>query len=305
MFQLEFAAHLTPGYVDPDTQQRESEQLLRGLHRTNVWLHGVTGLLVFWLLFLLTRHYWLSLLAALMFIVHPLSVECYAWLNGRMLMSSALFTIASLIAFYYWQKDESDRRAWKLVLFFLFALLAQMSKVQVGLPFLLLIFPLWRRYKPDRTWWLVWGAALILAGGFALLNIFTTSASRMFEGAEEQLFGPNLARAFIALKWYFLHTLWPAGLAPWYAPPKVVSWGDREVLIGIALCVALAAAAIIVWRKTRVPMLGLGWFLATIFATLPLPFLGPSRNLLVADRYAYFTAHRCLLDTGLSYYLPD
>ncbi|MCG3137747.1 MAG: Lipopolysaccharide assembly protein B [Phycisphaerae bacterium] len=282
-FQLEFAIH--------------GGQLF-WLHFTNVVIHLINTLLVWWLLrrWLLPRESasvypsWSALVGALFFAVHPLAVEGYAWLNGRMMMMSALFSILTVILFDIGTErlktSNNTQRSLRYFVMALFtALLAMLSKVQIGLPLLLLIIPMWRRFRPTWRWWSWWSRHLLIAFAFALLNIYTTRESRMFEGAEQQLLGSNIARSIMALAWYVQHYVWPSGLSPYYPPPKLVLWSDTAVWWSAAICCVVVVAALWTWKRNRVGLLGLWWFGATIVATLPL--LGPSRNLMVADRYVY------------------
>ncbi|MCH8054500.1 MAG: tetratricopeptide repeat protein, partial [Planctomycetes bacterium] len=164
--------------------------------------------------------------------------------------------------------------------------LAMMSKVRPGLPLLFGLLALWRRLRPDLKWWLVVGPVAVLAFCFILVNVGMTRDSRMFEGADRQLQGPNLARVAMSLGWYFTHYVWPAGLAPYYPTPSLVAWGDRAVLISLAIVIAVGAATLISWRWSRVGVVGMMWFLVTVGATLPFV---PARNLLAADRYVYLS----------------
>ncbi|MCH8963372.1 MAG: tetratricopeptide repeat protein [Planctomycetes bacterium] len=164
--------------------------------------------------------------------------------------------------------------------------LAMMSKVRPGLPLLFGLLALWRRSRPDRKWWLVVGTVAVVAFCFILVNVGMTRDSRMFEGADRQLQGPNLARVAMSLDWYFKHYVWPAGLAPYYPTPPHVAWGDATVLASLAIVIAVGAATLISWRWSRIGLVGMMWFLITVGATLPFV---PARNLLAADRYVYLS----------------
>ncbi len=291
-FQIEFA--LFAGGLDA---------LAAAMHRTNLAIHILNGLLV-WVLFRrLAGGRFVPLMTALLFVVHPLAVECFAWLNGRMIMLSATFSLASLILFDRWWEKRSlaegrPRQAHAstksfrvgsvllIVGVLVCVVLAMMSKVRPGLPLLFGLLALWRCSRPDRKWWLVVGPVAVLALCFILVNVGMTRDSRMFEGADRQLQGPNLARVAMSLSWYFTHYVWPAGLAPYYPTPAEVAWGDRAVLISLAMVITAGAATLISWRWSRVGVVGVMWFLVTVGATLPFV---PARNLLAADRYVYLS----------------
>jgi hypothetical protein len=52
-------------------------------HGTNVVLHGISAILVLWIVFQLSNSLSFSLLVALLFAVHPLRVESVAWVTER------------------------------------------------------------------------------------------------------------------------------------------------------------------------------------------------------------------------------
>ena len=286
-FQIEFALH--GGDVGT-------------MHLANLFIHVLNGVLVWGLFCRVVGGRFVPLVVGLLFVVHPLAVECFAWLNGRMIMLSTTFSLAALIVFDHWSQKRSRRiasprgaksaiaprvRSVALIgAILLLVALAMMSKVRVGLPFLVLLLPLWRRYRPDAAWWAVWAGIAVVAIVFTVINVDITRESRMFEGAERQLAGPNLARVVLALGWYFAHYIWPVGLAPYYAPPQLVIWLDNGVLLAVALIGIVGILTVISCRRSRVGILGVAWFLVMVAATLPVI---PARNLLVADRYVYLS----------------
>jgi Flp pilus assembly protein TadD len=248
-------------------------------HLTNLLLHAGCAVLVLALVRRVSGSAVVAVLAGLLFAVHPLHVECVAWISGRMMLLSTLFLLAAIVLM-----DDWARRAgtWRIVLAFVFALLAMMSKVRVELPVLLVIPWLYRRPWPPRRWWGAWAAVAVITLAFAALN---ASASRgMLERGEEYLQGPRIVRTILALGWYFGRIVVPIGLAPFHPAPQVVSWSQPGLLaaagIVLAVIVVVGASA----RRSRAGWCGLLWFLAAIAVTLPLV---PARNLLVAERYTY------------------
>ncbi len=262
------------------------------LHLGNVLLHIGTGLLIWRFLVRLVGGHLSPLLAALLFLLHPLNAECLAWLNGRMIMMNTAFTILTVMAFDRWSEPLWSPPAGRhrpagwlgAGVTLLAGVAAMISKAWITLPLLLLLLPLWRRYRPNRRWWALWGVLLAVTAGFVYLNVGATDASGLFEGAEKQLHGPVPARMLLALGWYVTHYFWPAGLSPYYAPPKEIAWTDGGVLLGLAVLGAMVPIAVASWRRTRVTALGLGWFLVAIAPGL---LTVMARNLMVADRYTY------------------
>ena len=242
---------------------------------------------------------------ALLFAVHPLQTEVVAWTNGRMMLMSTLFALASLLTFALWLERRSPGLA---LLTVLFVLLSGISKARVGLPVLLLIV-IWARrgwhaqaegagmsawcadkhggaalgHATRRFLWL-WLASTVVTGIFVSVNVWSTSEVDLFAHGAEYLRGPRSVRVLLALGCYFQHLVWPAGLASYYPAAPVVKWSDPQTLR--AALIVLPGMAALAWAclRSRVARLGALWFFATIASTLP---FFPARNILAADRYMY------------------
>ena len=251
-------------------------------HLTNVLIHALNALLVWRLIRGVTGRAAPALATGVLFAVHPLNVECVAWLSGRMMMLSATFTLASLIA-----ADRAFHRptVGHLLVTVLLTGLAMMSKVSVGLPVLMLLIPFVRRRRPVGRWWVMFASAVMLTVFLALLN-FELSRGQ-FDTAGEALEGSRLVRTVIALGWYAGRYFVPIGLAPWH-PTEIVITAAHPCFLPAAVVVAgLLAGSVLLLRYSRAGAAGVIWFFATIAVTLPLV---PSRNLMVAERYAYLPA---------------
>lgn len=71
----------------------------RAFHSTNLALHLLNCLLAFILLYLFSRSAGLSLIAVLLFSIHPVNAEAVASLSGRPALLSGLFYLLSLICY--------------------------------------------------------------------------------------------------------------------------------------------------------------------------------------------------------------
>ncbi|PIR48178.1 hypothetical protein COU80_05560 [Candidatus Peregrinibacteria bacterium CG10_big_fil_rev_8_21_14_0_10_55_24] len=103
-------------------------------HLTNVCLHALNALLVYWLLFLLSRgRKDLAFLTALLFALHPVNAEAVSWVSARKDLLSGFFALASSIAYL----RSRARFSWISASLFLCALLSKVSVALLPLVFLL------------------------------------------------------------------------------------------------------------------------------------------------------------------------
>ncbi len=113
-----------------------------GLHHdSNLLLHVLNALLLFWILWRATARAGRSSMVAALFALHPMNVESVAWIAERKNLLSMFFLLLTLGAYrWYALKPRAGRY---LVVAMLFAL-GLMSKPQVvTLPFILLLWDYW------------------------------------------------------------------------------------------------------------------------------------------------------------------
>ena len=99
-----------------------------GYHLTNLILHILSALLLFWLFNRMTGAIWKSAFVAALFALHPLHVESVAWIAERKDVLSAFFWMLTLCLYVYYTEKPVIKR-YLLVLFSFFC--ALMSKPMV------------------------------------------------------------------------------------------------------------------------------------------------------------------------------
>jgi hypothetical protein len=112
-----------------------------GYHVTNIVLHIVNALLLWLLLKRLAVPG--AYVAALVFAVHPVTVESVAWISERKNLLSLLFALLATLAFLRW--DETREWRWYLWAVGAFALALLSKTIVVMLPVVLLLVVWWRR----------------------------------------------------------------------------------------------------------------------------------------------------------------
>jgi tetratricopeptide (TPR) repeat protein len=112
-----------------------------GYHLTNLILHIMSALLLFWLFNRMTGAIWRSAFIAAFFALHPLHVESVAWITERKDVLSAFFWMLTLCLYAYYTEKPVIKR-YLLVLFpFVCALMSK--PMVVTLPVIMILLDYW------------------------------------------------------------------------------------------------------------------------------------------------------------------
>ena len=94
-----------------------------GYHVTNLILHILSTLLLFWLFNRMTGAVWQSAFVAAIFALHPLHVESVAWISQRKDVLSAFFWMLTLCLYVYYTEKPAIKRYLLVVFCFVCALM--------------------------------------------------------------------------------------------------------------------------------------------------------------------------------------
>ena len=244
-----------------------------GFHFTNVFLHAVNVVLLFWVLSRCTGARWPSFFVAAFFAFHPLRVESVAWISERKDVLSGLFFFLAWLAYLRTVERPGAARFGAVFALMLLGLLSK--AILIVLPFLFLLldhWPLRRAGDPgDRAAWPAWRRLLaekiplfFLSAVFIAINLHTHVAAT---GARESV-SPWLRLGLIAPNYYaYLGKIfWPARLSIVYPPHDVVS-----AATALAAGVGLLAITFFCWRRRAAApwnLVGWLWFLGVLFPTI-------------------------------------
>ena len=120
-----------------------------GYHLTNVILHIMSVLLLFWLFNRMTGAIWRSAFIAALFAFHPLHVESVAWIAERKDVLSAFFWMLSLCLYVYYTEKPAIGRYLPVLLCFACGLMSKSMLVTLPIAMILLDYwPLGRLQLP-------------------------------------------------------------------------------------------------------------------------------------------------------------
>jgi tetratricopeptide (TPR) repeat protein len=244
-----------------------------GYHLMNIFQHAVAA----WLVAAIMRR--LSLpaawLAAFVFALHPVCVETVAWISEQKNTLSAVFYLASLLAYLHFDRDR--RMRWYFGALGLFIMALMSKTITAPLPGSLLVILWWQRgrlgWKRDVLPLLPWFAL------GAAVGLFSGWVERTYYGSQSADFALTLPeRGMLACRelWFYAFKLvWPAPLMfnyPHWQVSAAVLWQwlfPLGVLVVVAALCLLARwkrgplAAFLIFAGNLFPMLGLfyiEWF---------------------------------------------
>ncbi len=258
-------------------------------HFTNVLLHTVAAILLFFALRQMTGALWRSAFVAAVFAIHPLRVESVAWIAERKDVLSGVFFMLTLLAYVHYARAPSIWRYLFVAVVFAFGLMSK--PMLVTLPFVLLVLDYWplRRMKDSssdirrRLLTLVLEKIPLIALS-AVSSVVTFLAQRGAVGWTEQL--PVLARinnAVVSYVAYIWQMLWPVKLAVFYPHPenRLPLW---ESVLSLLLLIGITAAAIALRKQRPYFITGWLWYLGMLVPVIGLVQVGWQGR---ADRYTY------------------
>jgi len=251
---------------------------------TSLALHALNTLLVALFLHRLLGTFWPAMLVALLFGVHPITVESIAWLAQRKTLLASLFGLLSLHG--YLSFVRSGKRRWYGASAAAFAAGLASKPTVIALPVLMLLLDIW---PLRRAGWPAVREKLVLfalAIGFAVITLVSQARS----GAPVE---PPTARTASAallavchnVVFYPLKLLWPAGLCPYYDFPEPMDLSQPALRAGLIGTLALLGLLVVSWRRTRALVTGWAFFFVAVLPTLGLVGF---TVVIAADRFAYF-----------------
>src|SRR6202790_4377421 len=286
-----------------------------GHHFTNLVLHTIAVVLLFLVIRDMTGgpsrtgSVWRSAFVAALFAIHPLHVESVAWISERKDVLSGVFFMLTLGAYVRYARQPSAARY--ITMSILFACGLMSKPMLVTFPFVLFLLDYWplgrgpafaklpspNRFGESRAtarqadvgsqWSVVRGLVLekvplfVLSGASCLATLLV---QRQAAGSIDQLpFAWRVNNAIVTSIAYIWQMLWPVKLAVFYPHPdnRLVFW---QVILTLALLIAITAAVIASRQKRPYLITGWFWYLGMLVPVIGLVQVGEQAR---ADRYTY------------------
>ncbi len=266
-----------------------------GHHFSNLLLHIINTLLLFWILRYATGHLWRSYIVAALFALHPLHVESVAWVAERKDVLSTFFWMLATLMYVWYAKYPGMKRYLPVLLFFVLGLMTKPMLVTLPFVFLLLDFwPLERLQSAlpagvGKT--LQWQPAyclirekiplLVVTVAFSIMTFIIQKGGR-HPGSFGHPLNERLTTSVVSYVNYLIKTLWPFHLSVFYPYPA----GYDIWQVAVACIFLVLISFWILQAAPRYPFLAVGWFwyIGTILPVIGIVQVGAHA---MADRYTY------------------
>jgi len=256
-----------------------------GYHMTNLILHILSTLLLFWLFNRMTGALWKSAFVAALFALHPLHVESVAWISERKDVLSAFFWMLTLCLYVYYTEKPVIRR-YLLVLFsFICALMSK--PMVVTLPVVMILLDYWPlgRFELKKGNLILWQLKektpfFILSTVFSIITLYAQykPSGKYFQYS----LNSRLASALVSFVTYLEKTFWPHDMAVFY--PFSAQIPLLPVIVASLLILVITTFVIVMVRRLPYLFIGWIWYVITIAPVIGIIKVG---DFAMADRYHY------------------
>lgn len=249
---------------------------VRGYHLTNIILHILVALALYWFCLSLFKDNLLSFLAAVFFVVHPTHTEVVAYISGRADSLAALFLLLSFIFYLRYLNSSKFFLAAAVIVSYILALFSRESALIFPVA-LLLYHWLFKKRLRLRLFLILSG----LSGFYIVLRLFLLNNLL----PQKIIYIPLAQRAFgflASLPQYLRLLVFPFWLHMEYGQLPSGSVGLKS-LLGIAFLTWFLIYVLRKPKKEGLVLFSLSWFLLLL---LPQSNLYPV-NAYMAEHWLY------------------
>ncbi|MCA9401351.1 MAG: hypothetical protein KC713_06965 [Candidatus Omnitrophica bacterium] len=259
-------------------------------HLHNILLHLANVFLVYYFVSLLLKNKTVSVLAAVLFAIHPMRVESVVWVSERKDVLFAFFYLWGLIV--YQKRDNRIPKPFfnSTGVFILFLCSLFSKPAAVSFPFILFLLDYWNNKK--QTVYATLEKALFLCVSFAFgcVALFADKFSPLEQSVylSQRTHWSLLDRILLSCHAVILSLtkmLFPFKLSAYYPYPDKLD-GHWPMIVYVHT-ILLLISAILVWKfykKNKTILFTIGFFLSTIIFNLPIFGAG---HTIIADRFGY------------------
>ncbi|MFH1868375.1 MAG: tetratricopeptide repeat protein [Candidatus Omnitrophota bacterium] len=248
----------------------------RGYHITNILLHILAALSIYWLINILYDNRFLSFLTSALFVTHPIHTEAVSYISGR---ADPLAVIFLILAFILYVKYIDLRKSFYFVLMLLSYILALFSRESSFIfPVLLVLY----HYSFKKKFNIAGIASVSVVTFIYLLIRATALRETMPHLMSETTMLQRLPGAFVAITNYIRLMILPLNLHMEYGF-KTFNMADPKAILGIALLIIFFSYAFMNRKNNSIVFFSISWFFLALMPSLNLYPL----NAYMAEHWLY------------------
>ncbi len=266
-----------------------------GFHLTNLFLHIINVILLFFLIILITRSQAIALLASLLFAIHPVNAETVNMIAFRPNLLSFLFFVTSFILFIKCNQHADKKKMYVYILSLGSFLLALFSKeMAIIFPVVLLCYDYFIKKMPNnifahlKKYYLGYASVLVfylLVKFIVIGNVVKQTVAYPMGNFYTNIF--TMAKVFATyIQWFLL----PINVHPTLPDdPNLISYSlfEPKVMISIVLIVFILVIAIKIRNKFPLVSFATFWFFV---ALIPVANILYSLTNYMSARYLYLAS---------------
>jgi protein O-mannosyl-transferase len=248
-------------------------------HLTNLIIHLLNVLLVFWLLLILTSDVRISFLTAIFFGIHPLQVESVAWVTERKNILSTFFFLLTIICHLLYHRNQNKKYYYLSLFIFILSLLSKPTAATVPL---ILILCDYLQKKSIRNSFSEKIPFFVIVFGFGIFNFFIQLPAKHIYTPPKFLDGICIAAHDVLF--YIIKIMVPIKLSCFYPhPERINNLLPLPYLISPIILTSLVLLIFFSRKYTRKIIFAFSFFLITLSPVSVLIIQGYVK----ADRYNY------------------
>ncbi|MES0337420.1 MAG: tetratricopeptide repeat protein [Candidatus Magnetobacterium sp. LHC-1] len=258
-----------------------------GHHLTNLIIHMINTVLVFYVLLRMTAKRWQSAFVAAMFAVHPLTVESVAWVSERKNVLCTMFWLLTMLSYHnYARQDDAPSAGIRLrkylLVMLLFALALMAKPMAVTLPFVLILMDVWplKRFTYPRIAEKI--PLFVLSGVSSMITYVVQREAHAVQPLSMLPLANRIFTATVNYVQYLYMMINPTKLAIFYPYPyDMPLWKPSAAFV---LLLAITIYALVSGPRRPYLIIGWLWYVGTMVPVIKLVQTGREA---IADRYTY------------------
>ena len=259
----------------------------RPFHMTNVILHVLNSLLVFLLIYILSKkRIWVAFFVAIFFGIHPMHVESVTWIAERKDVLYTLFFLLAAISYLKYISAGRKKFLWFILSLFLFVFSCLSKAMAVSFTGVILLLDFYYERKITLKVLMEKIPFLILSVIFGIVSVKAQAVDSIAPFGVITVFQRIMLGTY-AMLIYIVKLFVPFKLSAFYPYPTLLSDGTLPFIFYASPFIALALIGLSVWSlkyKNRIFFFGFFFFLFTILLVLQFISVG---QVIIAERYSY------------------